>query len=167
MTSPDPVTAHVGLGSNLGDRGGLIAAAVDQLRATPGASVSAVSSLLENPAVGGPAGSPPFLNAVVEVRTGLPPHELLRRLQAIETALGRVRRERWGPRTVDLDLLLYGDRVIRTSDLVVPHPLMHERDFVLRPLAEVAPAAVHPVLGLTAAELLRRLSNAVDSSDKL
>jgi 2-amino-4-hydroxy-6-hydroxymethyldihydropteridine diphosphokinase len=164
MTASKPITAYVGLGSNLGDRTGHVAEAVERLRRTAGVRVSPLSSLLENPAVGGPAGSPPFLNAAVELRTTLSPHELLRELQAIEAALGRVRLERWGPRTIDLDLLLYGDRAVESAELTVPHPLMHGRRFVLQPLAEIAPAAVHPTLGTTVADLLIRLSNGEPAS---
>jgi 2-amino-4-hydroxy-6-hydroxymethyldihydropteridine diphosphokinase len=154
-----PITAYVGLGSNLGDRAGNIRAAVEQLRRAAGVAVSAVSSLLENDAVGGPAGSPPFLNAAAELRTTLSPLALLHQLHAIEAALGRVRAERWGPRTIDLDLLLYGDHCVDDPELIVPHPLMHERRFVLQPLAEIAPAAVHPRRGVSVDELLRQLSD--------
>ena len=152
--------AYVALGSNVGDRRATLLAAVDRLGAVVGVRVVTVSSLVETAAVGGPAGSPPYLNAAAEVRTTLSPHALLRVLLDVEAALGRVRTERWGPRTVDLDLLLYGTAVIGTADLVVPHPLMHRRRFVLEPLAEVAAGAVHPTSGLTVAELLRRCPSA-------
>jgi 2-amino-4-hydroxy-6-hydroxymethyldihydropteridine diphosphokinase len=157
MSGTATITAYVGLGSNLGDRGGTIAAAVERLRRTPGVAVSAVSTLIENPAVGGPVGSPPYLNGAAEVRTTLPPVDLLRVLLAIESDLGRVRVERWGPRTVDLDLLLYGDAVIASAELTVPHPRMHERRFVLEPLATIAPMAVHPVFQVTTRSLLESL----------
>ena len=157
MVASELIIAYVALGSNLADRPAHIAAALDRLRQTPGVRVTAVSTLLENPAVGGPAGSPPFLNAAAELLTDLPPHELLRELLAIEGQLGRVRAERWGPRTIDLDLLLYGDWVIESPDLTVPHPLMHARRFVLQPLAEIAPGAVHPIRSATVAKLLRQL----------
>jgi len=160
MDMPMPITAYVGLGSNLGDRAGAIAAAVERLRRTPGVRVGAVSPLFENPAVGGPADSPTFMNAAAGVLTTLSPLELLHDLQAIEADLGRVRLERWGPRTIDLDLLLYGDRVIASAELTVPHPLMHARRFVLQPLAEIAPDAAHPGLSVTVAELLARLGPA-------
>ncbi len=131
-----------------------IESAIEQLRLTDGTTVSAISSLLENPAVGGPADSPPFLNAAVEVQTTLASHALMLRLLEIEKNLGRQRREKWEPRTIDLDLLLYGDHVISSQELVVPHPLMHERRFVLQPLAEIAPRAVHPMLQMTIEGLL-------------
>ena len=94
-----------------------------------------VSSLLENPAVGGPKDSPPFLNAAAEIETTLSPIELLHRLLEIEKSLGRVRREKWEPRLIDLDLLLYGDQIIDTPELKIPHPLMHQRKFVLQGIA--------------------------------
>jgi 2-amino-4-hydroxy-6-hydroxymethyldihydropteridine diphosphokinase len=152
---PPPVTAHVALGSNLGDRARRLREAVTRLNATPGVRVVAVSSFLDNPAVGGPDGSPPFLNAAAAVETALAPRELLTAMLEIERVMGRVRERKWEPRTIDLDLLLYGDRVVHEPDLTIPHPLMQVRPFVLRPLAEIAPEAIHPVLGVTIGELLR------------
>jgi 2-amino-4-hydroxy-6-hydroxymethyldihydropteridine diphosphokinase len=160
ISDPDPtVAAYVALGSNLGDRAENLRQALRRLRATPGTTVGAVSSFLDNPAVGGPAGSPPFLNAAASLRTTLPPDLLLRRLLEIERDMGRQRRLKWEPRVIDLDLLLYGDQVVDAPELKVPHPLLHQRDFVLKPLAEIAPGAVHPLLGLPVAGLLRRLSS--------
>lgn len=150
-------TAYVALGANLGDRAANIQTAIGQLDATPGVRVTKRSSLLENPAVGGPDDAPPFLNAVVEVETTLAPHDLLARLLEIEKGLGRDRREKWEPRVIDLDLILYGDRFINMLSLQVPHPLMHKRRFVLEPLAEIAPRAAHPISELTAAEMLADL----------
>src|SRR3954453_16289416 len=128
--------AFIGLGSNLGDRAGNLKAAIEALGAGDQTRVVEISSFLENPAMGGPVDSPPFLNAAVKVETTLGSHALLRRLLEIEKQLGRDRRAKWEPRLIDLDLLLYGDQVISSQELVVPHPLMHERRFVLQPLAE-------------------------------
>lgn len=158
MPVPPLITAYVALGANLGDRRANIESALASLRATPGIRVTQVSSFLDNPAVGGPAGSPPFLNAAAELRTTLAPRELLEALLDIERRHGRERQEKWGPRTIDLDLLLYGDRVIDEHPpdrphLRVPHPLMHQRRFVLDPLKEIASEAVHPVLNKRIAEL--------------
>lgn len=141
---PSPITAYIALGSNLGDRQSNLESAVTALRATAGVTVTKVSTFLENPAVGGPADSPAFLNAAAAIETTLPPRELLSALLKIEKALGRERREKWGPRVIDLDIVLYGDRIVEEWDLRIPHPLMHERPFVLAPLAEIAPEAVHP-----------------------
>ena len=145
--------AYVALGANLGDRRASIERAIDLLRNTPGVTVTKISSLREYAAVGGPAGSPPFLNAAAEIQATLSPRALLARLLDIERQLGRQRREKWGPRTIDLDLLLYGERIIHEPDLRVPHPLMHQRRFVLEPLREIAPDAFHPVLQRRIAEL--------------
>ena len=155
-----PIVAYVALGSNLGERERTIRRALELLGAGEHVRVTRSSSLLENPAVGGPPDSPPFLNAVAETQTDLAPESLLDRLLDIERQLGRVRRQKWEPRLIDLDLLLYGNQIIRTPRLTVPHPLMHERAFVLQPLAEIAPQVVHPILGKSASELLRRLESA-------
>jgi 2-amino-4-hydroxy-6-hydroxymethyldihydropteridine diphosphokinase len=128
--------AFVGIGSNLGDREATIRAAIDAL---PG--VIAVSQLRETDPVG-VTDQPAFLNGAVALETELSPRELLDRLLAVERELGRERRERWGPRTIDLDLLLYGDEAIDEAGLTVPHPRLHERRFVLEPLADIAPALV-------------------------
>jgi 2-amino-4-hydroxy-6-hydroxymethyldihydropteridine diphosphokinase len=151
------VTAYIALGANLGDRRGNIEAALARLGEEAGVRVRKVSMLMENPAVGGPAGSPAFLNAVAEVETSLSAAELLDVLLEVEKGLGRVREEKWGPRVIDLDLVLYGDEVIEGPGLTVPHPLMHERRFVLGPLAEIAPGVVHPTSGRRVRELLAEL----------
>ncbi len=149
--------ALIGLGSNLGDRKAHLDAALAGLAEVPGVTLKGVSRYHETAPVGGPAGQGDYLNAAAVIATTLEPLDLLHRLQDIEQRAGRIRSVHWGERTLDLDILLFGDRVIATAELRVPHPLMAVRRFVLEPLAEVAPQTVDPVTGRTVAELLANL----------
>jgi 2-amino-4-hydroxy-6-hydroxymethyldihydropteridine diphosphokinase len=152
-----PSTAIIGLGSNLGDRRAALDGALAALAETPGVRVRLVSSFHETEPVGGPPGQGTYLNAAAMLQTTLDPLSLLHILQAIEARFGRVRTVHWGERTLDLDLLLFDDRIIRSPELTVPHPRLAQRRFVLEPLAEVAPEAVEPASGRTVSELLRQL----------
>jgi 2-amino-4-hydroxy-6-hydroxymethyldihydropteridine diphosphokinase len=149
--------ALIGLGSNLGDRRAALDGAVSALAATPGIVVRNVSNYHETEPVGGPAGQGMFLNAAAALETTLDPFHLLDVLVEIEARLGRVRTVPWGERTLDLDLLLFGEEVIDTPRLTVPHPRFAARRFVLEPLAEIAPEAIDPVTKYTVAELLAKL----------
>ena len=151
-------TVYLGLGSNLGDRRRNLEAAIEALRAHPQITVSAVSSFLETEPVGGPPGQGEFLNAAAEIETDLAPEALLEELKRIERALGRKPGPRWGPRQMDLDILLYGETILETDSLVIPHPRLRERRFVLAPLAEIAPDARDPVTGLSVRDLLEKVS---------
>ena len=130
--------AYLGLGSNLGDRLAHLQGAVDGLAESDGISVVAVSEVYETAPVGGPE-QPDYLNAVVAVETALAARDLFEVARGLEDAAARVREERWGPRTLDVDVLVVGDERVDTPDLVVPHPRLRERGFVLAPLADVAP----------------------------
>ncbi|HEY7195557.1 MAG TPA: 2-amino-4-hydroxy-6-hydroxymethyldihydropteridine diphosphokinase [Gaiellaceae bacterium] len=136
--------AYIGLGANLGDREAALRQALELLTDEPGVTVSAVSTFRETEPVGY-LDQPRFLNAAAELETELGPRELLERLLAVELELGRERTgQRFGPRTIDLDLLLYGDRVVEEPGLAIPHPRMAERTFVLEPLAELDPDLALP-----------------------
>jgi 2-amino-4-hydroxy-6-hydroxymethyldihydropteridine diphosphokinase len=135
-----PWRAFIGLGSNLGDRRSLLRRAVEELRAH--GDVVGVSSLYETEPVGGPGGQGPFLNLVVELSTSDTPRELLERCRALEAAAGRVRTVRWGPRTLDADVLWVEGWQVDEEDLTVPHPRLWERRFVVQPLADLAPDLV-------------------------
>ena len=154
------VTAFLGLGSNLGNRLAWLRSGRDRLAAVPGIVLEGSSALYETTAEGCPPGSPPFLNAALKVRTTLAPRQLLERCLAIEAELGRTRPERNAPRTLDIDLLLYGDAVIDEPGLKVPHPRLAERAFALKPLLDVAATGVHPLLRRPLAELAAALPTA-------
>ncbi|HVJ98324.1 MAG TPA: 2-amino-4-hydroxy-6-hydroxymethyldihydropteridine diphosphokinase [Acidimicrobiia bacterium] len=159
--------AFLALGSNLGDRAANLQGAVDGLARAPGTRVIAISRVYETAPVGGPEQGP-YLNAVVEVATDLDPHALLAVGQQLERAAQRVRGERWGPRTLDVDVLLFDDIEVDTDDLVVPHPRMWERAFVLVPLRDVAPDLVrdpiHPGEGVSLAAVALTLPWMNDSA---
>jgi 2-amino-4-hydroxy-6-hydroxymethyldihydropteridine diphosphokinase len=140
-----PAKVYLSLGSNVGDREEFIEQAVFLLEKNPDIQVTKRSSNYETEPEGG-VDQPPFINAAVSIITKLPPEKLLEICQEIETALGRDREMEWGPRTMDIDILLYDDQIVSEDKLQIPHPLMHERMFVLKPLKEIAPTAIHPVL---------------------
>lgn len=153
------VLAAVAFGANLGDRRATLDAARDALAALDGVRLLAASAWIETDPVG-PPGQGPYLNGAALVATVLPPRGLLEALLAIERDFGRIRAAdevRWGPRTLDLDLLLHGDAVVAEEGLHLPHPRLHERRFVLEPLAEVGPDLVHPGRGRSVAGLLADL----------
>jgi len=154
------VEAYIGIGSNLGDRRDLCSRALGLLGMLPHSRLIAYSSAYETEPVGDVGGA--FLNLVARVDTELPVRRLLLILQETERGLGRVIERRSGPRTMDLDLLFYGEQVIHDGELVVPHPRLHERRFVLTPLAELTRNLVHPVLGQTVSTLLAALHDPHD-----
>jgi 2-amino-4-hydroxy-6-hydroxymethyldihydropteridine diphosphokinase len=146
--------AYVGLGANLGPREATLLRAVDLIAAVPGVEVLELSSFADTEPVG-VEDQPDFLNGALAVETTLSPRDLLNALLSVERELGRVREdgERWGPRTIDLDLLLYGDEALDEPGLTVPHPRLHERRFALEPLAELEPELVIPGRGRVSAVL--------------
>jgi len=149
-------SVYIGLGSNLGDREANLFAAVDALRRIDLVAVRRCSSIYESAPVGPP--QPRFLNAVVELQSGLPPLRLLGLLKQLEQELGRQRRKRWGPREIDLDILIWDGQVVAEPALQIPHLELHKRRFCLEPLCELAPDLRHPVTGETMRELLFKLA---------
>ena len=149
----DVAKAYIGLGANLGNREGNIRGALAMLVDLEVGRVPRVSRLVEFEPVGGPPGQPKYLNGAALVETELSPFDLLEALKIVESEVGRIERERWAAREIDLDILLYDDLVLDIPLLVIPHPRMCEREFVLRPLSEIAPDVVHPVAGKTIREI--------------
>lgn len=146
---------YLGIGSNLGRREENCLKALKAIE-EKGMKVKKQSLLYETEPWG-VREQPDFINMAIEVETDLPPDKLLQIVKEIEKEMGRTETYKWGPRIIDIDILLYDDLIYETSDLKIPHPFMHERDFVLRPLSEIAPDKVHPVLNKTISELLQNL----------
>jgi 2-amino-4-hydroxy-6-hydroxymethyldihydropteridine diphosphokinase len=155
MTSKGTV-AYIGIGSNLGDKTSNCRCAIEEMSRLPGCKVTACSSLFKTEPEG-VTGQDWYINCVSQLATSLNPFQLIQALLSIEHAMGRRRKRRWEARIIDLDILLFGQAVIRSRDLVIPHPLLHERRFVLEPLAQLAPHLLHPVLKVTIRHLLNGL----------
>ena len=144
-------------GANLGDPRSQILEAWGYVLEIPGVTGTRLSSLYATKPVGGPKNQSNFLNSAGIIQTDLSPLQLLEKTQEIEAKMGRVRAEHWGPRVIDIDIILFGNAAINTVELTIPHPLMHERSFVLDPAAEIAPEMVHPLLRKSVAELRKML----------
>ncbi len=157
-----PERAYIAIGGNLGDRRAYLKAGIKEIAALPGTRLAAVSCAYETRPLG-PVAQPDFLNAVFAIETSLPPKPLLAALLAAEKKHQRQRHIHWGPRTLDLDFLLYGECVVESATLTLPHPRMNERGFVLIPLCEIAPDLHHPITGLPFATHLAALADAGDA----
>lgn len=156
---PKVVPVFIAVGSNLGDRTAQIDRAIKLIDEVPEIGVVRCSRLIETVPVGMPADAGPFLNGAVELRTTMGADDLLAELQAIEKSMGRRREAQWISRTIDLDILLFGNQIISGEHLIVPHPMMHERLFVLEPMVEIAPDVVHPALQMSMRGLLDEIRN--------
>ncbi len=157
-------TAYLLIGGNLGDRAAYLQQALKQIEALCG-SISCASSIYETAAWGN-TNQPSFYNQAVKLITPLAPEALLEQLLAIELEMGRVREEKYGPRTIDLDILMIDDKVLDTQKLTIPHPHLHSRRFALLPLAEIAPSLHHPILDKTVHELLLNCPDTLDVQKK-
>ncbi|MBU6391576.1 MAG: 2-amino-4-hydroxy-6-hydroxymethyldihydropteridine diphosphokinase [Planctomycetota bacterium] len=146
----------IGLGSNVGDRARNLVYAYDRIITLRGIQLLKLSRFYETTPVGGPP-QPMFLNAALSIETTWTPHQLLKEFQHIERFMGRVRAVKWGPRNIDIDILLYGDKIVNEDQLKIPHPLMHTRLFVLEPLIEIEPNIVHPLFNKTVLHLYKNL----------
>ena len=149
--------AYIGIGSNLGNRQENCLHAIELLE-EKGIIVKKRSSMHETEPWG-VKDQPRFINMTIEIETGLEPKEFLRILKNVERELGREKSFKWGPRSIDLDILLFDDLVLKEDDLEIPHPFMHDRDFVLKPLCEIAPDRIHPVLKKKICDLVQELEN--------
>ena len=149
------VTSYLAIGSNLGDRKVNIKKSIRYLKSNQRIKVEKSSRLYEFPAQGGSKKQPKYLNAAVKIKTSLPPFDLLEELKSIESRLKRRSVVHWGPRTIDLDILFYDNLVFANDRLFIPHPLLHKRVFVLKPLSEIAPEFIHPLYNKNIKELLR------------
>ncbi len=163
MTSPnslcaEPNLATVGIGSNMGDREESVSGAIRRLSEQEGSRTVAVSCLYETEPLGR-KDQPWFLNCVIQIETSTELKAFFHTLQLTESLFGRQRHEHWGPRSLDLDLLFFGDMVLSDAELTVPHPGIPQRRFVLEPLCEIAPDLIHPIIGQTTRELLEQLSD--------
>ena len=148
--------AFIGIGSNLGDRIHYCKSAIDEIGRF--AKIVKVSSIYETEPVG-KEDQPEFINCVAEIETDLSPQNLLKDLNSVEEKLDRVRHEKWGPRTIDLDIIFYNDRVIKDEKLEIPHPRAHQRRFVLEPICEIAPKFIHPKFNVSTLDLLNKLED--------
>ncbi|MEO0539572.1 MAG: 2-amino-4-hydroxy-6-hydroxymethyldihydropteridine diphosphokinase [Cyanobacteria bacterium P01_A01_bin.105] len=154
----EPSAAAIALGSNLGDSAALLAEALERISAIARTQLLSRSPLYRTAPVGPP--QPDFLNCCALLRTGLPPSQLLQQLLQVETRMGRVRQTRWGPRHIDIDLLLYGSQILRTATLTLPHPRLHERAFVLVPLRAIAADWVHPQRHVSVRQMAEQVDRA-------
>ncbi len=150
--------AYIALGSNLGDKNKNCTDAIQMIENLPGCKIERQSPFFSTAPVG-MEDQDWFVNGVISVKTNLSPHKLMRQLHDIETKLGRVRVEKWGPRVIDLDIIFFGNEVIDKNGLIIPHLLMHLRKFVLIPMTKISPDLIHPLLGQTMVELLKGLEN--------
>jgi 2-amino-4-hydroxy-6-hydroxymethyldihydropteridine diphosphokinase len=149
-------SVYIGIGSNLGDRQVNCLRAVERMDRMAGCRITGCSDWFLTKPVG-VEGQEWYVNGVASLTTDISPQDLLKRLLRIEADMGRVRRERWGPRNIDLDILLFGQEIIHEPDLKIPHPRMHLRRFVLEPMTQLAPDLIHPGLGLSIKVLLKKL----------